>query len=133
MSETTAGESQDVVYRALLADGKIRFQKCMGCGTLRHPPRWICPECLSEEWIWSEISGQGEIEYLCWYMQSFDARFPSVPYNVAIVKLAEGPRITTNILDTLPGEPAVGDAVLSEIGVGKDGAPLLFCRLAAKQ
>jgi uncharacterized OB-fold protein len=119
-------ESQEPEYQAFLKEGKIRFQKCAQCATVRHPARWICPECLSEDWEWTEVSGRGEIESLVWYNEPFDRHFTRTPYNVAVVRLVEGPRIVTNILGVAPGEPEVGDAVSLVIDEGS----LLNCQLS---
>ena len=57
MSETVNRESQDDDYRAYLAQGEFRLQCCTHCGYPRYPARWICPECLSEEFQWKPMSG----------------------------------------------------------------------------
>jgi uncharacterized OB-fold protein len=41
--------------------GKLLIQRCGGCGTLRHPPRPMCPQCQSLEWDTVEASGRGTV------------------------------------------------------------------------
>lgn len=97
MNENSQGESQDDEYRGYLRKGEFRLQCCSQCGYTRYPARWICPECLSEEFFWKPMDGGGTVETFTWYMKSFDKRFTDVPYNVALVRLAEGPRMITNV------------------------------------
>ena len=60
---------------------------------LHHYPRTICPFCFSDKTEWIEASGKGTI-----YSYSVMRRAP-VPYAMAYVTLAEGPRMVTNIVD----------------------------------
>ena len=32
-------------FYGFCARGELRFQRCKGCGTWRHPPRILCPRC----------------------------------------------------------------------------------------
>lgn len=127
------GEKQDKDWQAALGRGEIRFQACRGCGTFRHPARWICPECLSEDWDWAEVSGQGTVEYRVRYMQSFDPRGPDAPYDVVIIRLDEGMRLTTNLLDGGPPATGIGERVQISIGQGKDGAAMIVARAIVKE
>ena len=63
------------------------------CGQAHHYPRTICPFCFSDKTEWIEASGKGTI-----YSYSVMRRAP-VPYAMAYVTLAEGPRMVTNIVD----------------------------------
>ena len=63
------------------------------CGQVHHYPRAICPFCFSDKTEWIEASGKGTI-----YSYSVMRRAP-VPYAMAYVTLAEGPRMVTNIVD----------------------------------
>jgi uncharacterized OB-fold protein len=121
-------ESQDVQYRAFLANYEVKMQQCTSCKVFRHPARWICPECLGQGWEWIDLSLNGEIEYFVWYMQPLDPSFSDVPYNVAIVRVEEGPCITTNVLGAAMGELSIGQPVRLEVGRSASGKPLLFCR-----
>ena len=62
-------------------------------GEAHHYPRTICPFCSSDKTEWIEASGKGTI-----YSYSVMRRAP-VPYAMAYVTLAEGPRMVTNIVD----------------------------------
>lgn len=127
MTETVIGESQDADYRAFLAAGEFRLQCCRQCGRARYPARWMCPECLAEEFDWKAMAGTGKVETFTWYLESFDKRFTEVPYNVALVQLAEGPRLITNVLCAF-GELEVGMPVVAEIARRDTPRPILVFR-----
>lgn len=131
MNETATGESQDEDYRRFLAKGEFRLQCCDQCGYVRYPARWICPECLGEDFTWKAMSGNGTVETFTWYLRSFDRRFPEVPYNVALVQIAEGPRLITNVTCGF-GEIEVGMPVIAEIA-RKDTRPVLLFRPADRE
>ncbi|KKQ91877.1 MAG: hypothetical protein UT58_C0001G0008 [Microgenomates group bacterium GW2011_GWC1_39_7b] len=63
------------------------------------PPRDVCPDCHGEAHIPFTLSGRGEI-YSSTVMYEPPAGFEgSVPYQVALVKLEEGPMITAQLTD----------------------------------
>ena len=41
--------------------GKLRVQKCRGCGAWQWGPEWICHRCHSFDLGWEEIQGKGRI------------------------------------------------------------------------
>lgn len=82
-----------------LASGELRFQRCGDCSNAWLPPREQCPSCLSSNWAWTVASGRGRLVSWVVYRQSMHPAFADeIPYNVAIVELAEGPRMITNII-----------------------------------
>ena len=82
-----------VPYWDAARDGKLLVKKCNSCGELYHYPRPFCPFCMSDDTEWFECSGEGTI-----YTFSIMRRAP-VPFALAYVELAEGPRILTNIVE----------------------------------
>jgi uncharacterized OB-fold protein len=118
-------------YWRALKQRKLLVQRCAGCGYLRLPARWICPECLSEEHAWEEMSGAGRVETFVWYLRHIepvpDGIRRDLPYNVAVVQLAEGPRLLSNVEGTQFGELQVGDAVTASFeDISDDWAALRF-------
>src|ERR1700682_2594542 len=87
------GSNEPQAYWDAAAQGKLLVRKCTSCGRLHHYPRTICPFCFSDKTEWIEASGKGTI-----YSYSVMRRAP-VPYAMAYVTLAEGPRMVTNIVD----------------------------------
>jgi uncharacterized protein len=41
--------------------GKLRIQKCNGCGAWQWGPEWICHRCHSFDLGWQDIEGKGVI------------------------------------------------------------------------
>jgi uncharacterized OB-fold protein len=96
--------AENADYYRHLKRGELRLQRCLNCGFIRQPASWNCPECLSEEYSWDEMSGRATVQTFIWYFDDvLDRRYiqgwawRDVPYNVAIVKLEEGPQLITNI------------------------------------
>jgi uncharacterized OB-fold protein len=74
--------------------------RCCSCGTLRFPARELCNSCLSREVEWVPVCGRGTIFSYSVMHQVYHPGFANeVPYAVAVVELAEGVRMTTNIVD----------------------------------
>ena len=90
-----------------LRDQKLLIQRCTGCGTLRHPPRPMCPKCRSLEWYSVESSGRGAVYS---YVMPLEPRFPffDYPYIVVLVQLDEGVRLVSNLCDISPADVTVG-------------------------
>lgn len=83
------------------ARGELLLQRCTACGAYRHPPRPICHACLSPRSAWVPSSAEGTVYSFVVVHRAFDEAWADeVPYVVAIVELAEGPHILTNIVGT---------------------------------
>jgi uncharacterized protein len=113
-----------------VAAGELRVQRCDACGTLRHPPRPMCPQCNSLEWTPHALSGNGTVySYVVYHhpqMEGFET-----PYVVAVVDLEEGVRYLSNVVGIEPDDVAIGmpvKAVFEEVG---DGVVLPLFRPAA--
>ena len=91
------------------AEGKLLLQRCAVCEAYRHPPSPICPHCLSDDHRWVPANGRG-IVYTFVIVREQRARGweKMVPYVLAVVELAEGPRILTNITNVAPEEVTIG-------------------------
>ena len=82
------------------AAGKLMLMRCVACGTHRYPSRDRCDVCWSTETEWVEASGRARLHSWVIFHQVYHPGFADrVPYNVALVELDEGPRITTNVVD----------------------------------
>ena len=85
------------------AEGRLLLQRCDACGTQRFPLWERCDQCWSTAWSWADASGKGTL--FSWgrmhrvYHPGFEAE---VPYIVAVVELAEGPRIETRLVNVAP-------------------------------
>lgn len=84
-------------------DHELKFQKCLGCGLIRWPAAFICPECHSDRTEWVKVSGMGKVYTFTIYHQVFHPGFEKdVPYVTASIALEEGPRILSNIVNCKP-------------------------------
>ena len=91
---------------------ELYVQRCRACGTTRLPPRAVCPVCLSSEVEWVRTTGRGTIYSFTVTHQNQAPGFrEELPYVLAIVELAEGPRIMTNIVGCAPADVRIGAAV----------------------
>lgn len=90
-----------------LREHKLLIQRCGGCGTLRHPPRPMCPHCRSLAWEAIESSGRGTVYS---YVMPHEPKFPNFdyPYVVVLVDLAEGVRVVSNLTGVDPADVREG-------------------------
>ena len=87
--------------------GKVLIQRCKGCQTLRHPPRPMCGECQSMEWDSIESTLDGEVFS---FTELHHPKFPGYPTPLicAVISLAEGTRIVSNIVGCEPEQVHIG-------------------------
>jgi hypothetical protein len=113
------GPELNAPYWDSLKRGALSFQRCTRDGQAWLPPRSECPQCLQPDWTWEVASGRGRL--ISWVVYHYAAN-PSLarqlPYNVAIVELAEGPRLATRLLE-LPDDLAIDCAL--ELAISQDG------------
>ncbi|WP_194841246.1 Zn-ribbon domain-containing OB-fold protein [Salinibacillus xinjiangensis] len=79
---------------------KLVIQKCKECDNHIFYPRYVCPNCMSDDLQWVEACGKGKVYS---YTIARRAAHPSfkadVPYVVALIELKEGVRIMSNIIN----------------------------------
>lgn len=90
-------------FRAL-ESGELIGSKCLDCGEFSIPQREICPVCHSHKTEVETFSGKGKLAAYTVIsvppVKMAQAGYDSKnPYCVGIVELAEGPRISAQILD----------------------------------
>ncbi|MEN9775593.1 MAG: hypothetical protein RL322_2663, partial [Pseudomonadota bacterium] len=69
------------------------------CGVFRYPASPVCAECDSDQSSWTETVGLGTVLSWVVFHKSYFASFnDDVPYNVALIKVDEGPVLCTNIV-----------------------------------
>ena len=86
------------------ARGELMLQRCRHCGEPYFYPRPICPACGSTDVEWFPASGRATLySYVINHRPApgFEA---DGPYAIAVVELAEGPRMMTNIVG-VPNTP----------------------------
>lgn len=86
-------------WQALATEQRLTFQQCRKCGHRWLPARSECPRCLGADWGRETASGQAKLISWVVYHRAFNAAFEGrLPYTVAVVELAEGPRMASNIV-----------------------------------
>lgn len=93
-------------------EGRFLLRRCANCGTHRLYPRDACPECWETEAEDVEASGEGTVvSYSVAHRPKDESFAADAPYVVAVVELAEGVTVLTNVVDCDPEEVNVGDPV----------------------
>lgn len=88
---------------------RLILQKCKKCETLIFYPRSFCPECMSDELDWIDVSGKGTIySFTIVYRPPLPVFAEKGPYVLALIDLAEGPRMMSNVINISPSEVKVG-------------------------
>jgi hypothetical protein len=93
-------------------DGRLLIKRCADCGAAHFYPRPFCPACWSTAVDWEEASGQAAL--YTWSVVHENDLPPfgeRVPYVAAVVDLAEGPRMMTNVVDCDADALTVGMAL----------------------
>lgn len=120
VSMSTAGPRHDLPepdaftrpYWDAAAEGHLLIRRCGSCGEAHHYPREFCPHCWSEEGGWERASGDATLYTWSVVHRNDLPPFGSrVPYVAAVVDLAEGPRMMTEIVDCEEGELRIGMAL----------------------
>lgn len=115
-------------YWDAAAEGHLLIRRCGGCGRAHHYPREFCPYCWSEDVTWERASGRATLYTWSVVHRNDLPPFGSrVPYVAAVVDLAEGPRMMTEIVGCEGSELRIGMALevafreVGEVGAGVVG------------
>ena len=76
--------------------GELRLQRCEQCAHVYFPPRPFCPQCAARKVSWFKASGKAKL--FSYVIHHRPAPGFTAPYSIAVVELAEGPRMMTNIV-----------------------------------
>lgn len=115
-SSTPGPEAQ---FRAFLMQGRFMIQRSKSTGVHVFYPRLAVPGSGESDLEWVEASGAGEV-----YSTTVVRNGPDKggDYNIALIDLAEGPRMMSRVVGIDPTEVRIGmkvRAVIEEL----DGAP----------
>ena len=93
---------------------RLVVQKCGNCSNVQHYPRPFCVRCADDDLDWTECSGRGTVYAFTIVRQAANPAFAEdVPYVLAVVELAEGPHLSTNIVGCAPEDVHVGMPVVA--------------------
>ncbi|QOV37665.1 OB-fold domain-containing protein [Streptomyces ferrugineus] len=110
-------------YWDAAAEGRLLVRRCRACARAHHYPREFCPHCWSEDVDWETASGLATL--YTWSVVHRNDLPPfgtRTPYVAAVVDLAEGPRMMTEVV-------GCADAALLRAGAElevafRDGVPV---------
>jgi hypothetical protein len=114
--------------------GRLLVQECRSCRQVWHPPLPRCPHCHAADPGWRQVSGDGTVyTYTVVRHPTHFAFADKVPYVLAIVELAEGPRLVTAITGAAPDQVRVGQPVRAVFREVADGVTLPYFEPAAER
>jgi uncharacterized OB-fold protein len=90
---------------------RLEASKCKKCSKISFPSRLICPGCGSKDFEKIKLSDFGKIVTFTTIRVAPIQFATEVPYNVAIVELDDGVRITTQVVDCKPEDLAIDKKV----------------------
>jgi uncharacterized OB-fold protein len=78
---------------------ELRLQRCLDCARPWAPVGPVCPHCFSARFEWARMSGRGTVASWVVFHKLYHPGFAEdIPYNVAFIELAEGPRLISNVV-----------------------------------
>jgi hypothetical protein len=96
-------------YWQKLATGKLWLQYCPTCQKFIFHPRGLCPYCWESGLDWKPVSGQGQVHsYTIVNVSSLPEFKEETPYIYAIIELAEGVKMPSNLIDCPLNKVQVG-------------------------
>lgn len=115
-------------WRSIKSRYNLIGVKCMKCGEVYFPPRNVCPKCRRMGKLEDiKLRGIGEVLTYTIISAPPEGFERQVPYIMAIVKLEEGPKLTTQIVDCELDEIKIGMKVRSVFRkIQEDGDPGLI-------
>ncbi|MDY6892656.1 MAG: Zn-ribbon domain-containing OB-fold protein [Chloroflexota bacterium] len=114
-------------YWAGLKRHELLIQRCKKCNHHQFYPRVVCAKCLSTNLEFVQASGKGRVHtYTVIHQAQHPAFAADVPYVYAIIELAEGPKVNSNVVECNPDDvvcdmlvEAVFDDVTPEVTLVK--------------
>lgn len=107
-------------HKAFLAEGKFMLLRSKSSGKAMYYPRVAEPRTGATDLEWFEASGDGVV----YSTTTISQRPPTPNYNIALIDLAEGPRMMSRVEGVPSEEVRIGMKVKAKI-IEEDGDPLV--------
>ncbi|MFI8510358.1 Zn-ribbon domain-containing OB-fold protein [Streptomyces sp. NPDC085460] len=122
MTATPEADAFTRAYWDAAAEGRLLIRRCRACARPHHYPREFCPHCWSEDVVWEPASGRATL--YTWSVVHRNDLPPfgeRVPYVAAVVDLAEGPRMMTEVVGVPEAALRVDMPLEAAFRTGPDG------------
>src|ERR1700722_11314749 len=90
---------------------QLVVQRCLNCGTVRHPPGPFCPRCRTQEAEWMNLSGRATLYSFTVVRHALTPDLREyLPMVIAVVEPEEAPsaRLVANLVEVAVGDVAIG-------------------------
>lgn len=101
-------------YERGLAEGELRFQRCLHCERAVFYPRVLCPFCGGRRLAWETSTGEGVV-----YSTTTVHAREQDPYNIVLIDLAEGFRMMSRVIGTPSQQVRIGERVIFAVAEGQ--------------
>jgi uncharacterized protein len=105
-----------------LEAGRFMLLQSRSSGAFVHPPRVAVPASGDTDLHWVAASGHGTVHSTT----TVRCKPPASDYNVALIDLAEGPRMMSTVIGIAPTEVRIGMAVHARVADAEDGPRVVF-------
>ncbi len=96
-------------------DQELWLPRCTACDTVFFYPRASCPQCGSDRVEWFRASGRGVVESFIINSIPAPGYEGLAPYAIAFIRLDEGVRLTSNLLDVEQSPDAISVGLPVEV------------------
>ncbi|MBU1176285.1 MAG: OB-fold domain-containing protein [Alphaproteobacteria bacterium] len=115
-----SGPGPERRYYDYLKEGKFMIQRSRSSGNFTHYPRVMEPATGAADLEWVEASGDGVV-----YATTVN-RQRSGDYNIALIDLAEGPRMMSRVVGIEPADVKIGMKVKAKVDKIGDHDAVVF-------
>ena len=112
----------DADYRRHLAAGRFMLQRSRRSGGFVFYPRVAEPGSGANDLEWVEASGRGSV----YSSTTVRCKPPAADYNVALIDLAEGPRMMSRVVGIAAADVKIGMLVRARIAIENDAPLVVF-------
>ncbi len=112
----------DADHRRHLDAGRFMLQRSRSSGAFVFYPRVAEPGSGATDLEWVEASGRGSV----YSTTTVRCKPPAVDYNVALIDLAEGPRMMSRVVGVAAADVKIGMPVQARIVIENDAPLVVF-------